>query len=255
MRRTILGSTLCTLACSLSLACSNVTDTGNPHRDNGSEAGGDDCERTPSPIELDEVSSLGFSAADLIALAEGPHTETLAWLENEIASSSGEGSTEVEVRLEFSESARFVDRSPKPSEENGQEGGPDIGYESSCSDRLELDATLTLKTADGALDETVPVVVWAETDRLVHANFSLDADELTGSLEVTVEPPPGFEADGPPQLGFDINIAEVGFMGSIGVSGTYSGNGGVAAGGGGPIAKWPENNPCDFGFPVSTEDS
>jgi len=255
MRRTILGSALCSLACSLSLGCSTVTDTGNPERDNTGEPAGDTCERTPSPIELGEVSSLGFSAADLIALGEGSHTETLVWLENEIASSSGVGSTEVEVRLELGDSARFVDRSPKPSENNGQEGGPDIAYESSCNDRLELDATLTLKTADGALDESVPVVVWAETERLVHVNFSLDADEVTGSLEVTVEPPPGFEAEGPPQLGFDIQIADVGFVGSIGVTGTYSGNGGVAAGGGGPIAQWPENNPCDFGFPVATEDS
>lgn len=255
MRRTILGSTLCTLACSLSLGCSNVTDTGNPHRDNGGEAGGDDCARAPSPIELDEVSSLGFSAADLVALAGGTHTETLAWLENELAHSSGEGSTEVEVRLEFAESARFVDRSPKPSEDNGQEGDPDIGYEYSCNDRLELDATLTLKTADGALDESVPVVVWAESERVVHTNFSLDTDEIAGSLEVTVEPPPGFEADGPPQLQFDVKIADVGFVGSIAVMGTYTGNGGVAAGGGGPIAKWPKDNPCDIGFAVATEDS
>ncbi|HWO12987.1 MAG TPA: hypothetical protein VNN80_25985, partial [Polyangiaceae bacterium] len=184
-----------------------------------------------------------------------PHTETLAWRDNEIASSSGDGSTEVEVRLEFGESARFVDRSPKPSEDNGQEGGPDIAYEYSCNDRLELDATLTLKTADGALDESVPVVVWAESERVVHTNFSLDADEIAGSLEVMVEPPPGFEADGPPELQFNIDIADVGFVGSISVMGTYSGNGGVAAGGGGPIAKWPENNPCDIGFAVATEDS
>lgn len=256
MRRTILGSALCSLGCSLALACSNVTDTGNPNHDKGSEAGGDDCDRTLRPIELDEVSSLGFSAADVIALAEGAHTETLAWLENESAHGSGDEPTQVEVRIEFGGGSRFVDREPKPATGGDLgEGGPDIAYESVCHDRLELDATLTLRTADGALDESVPVVVWAETARLVHAGFSLDADELAGSLEVSVEAPPGFEPDGLTKLGFDVRIADVGFAGSIGAQATFRNDTGVAAGAVGAIARWPEDNRCGTGFPVPAEQS
>lgn len=256
MRTTILGSALCSLACSLALGCSDVTDTGNPHKDNGGETGGGDCESTPTPVELDETSSLGFSAADVIALAGGTHTETLAWLENESVESSGGDPTEVEVRIEFSESARFVDREPKQGGDDSLgEGGPDIAYESNCHDRLELEATLTLRTADGALDETVPVTVWAETERLAHATFSLDADELAGSLEVSVEALPGFEPDGPPKLGFDVRIADVGFAGSVGVQATFQSDDGVAAGSVGSIARWPEDNPCQAGFPVAAAQS
>jgi hypothetical protein len=256
MRRTILGLSLCSLGCSLSLACSDVTDTGNPERDIGGETDGGECEDTRTPIEVDAVSPLGFSAADVIALAQGTHTETLAWLDNEASQSSGSEPTELEVRIEFEEGARYVDSEPKPSGDGTlDEGGPDIGYESTCNDRLELDATLTLKTADGALDETVPVVVWAETARLAHADVSLDADNLTGSLQVSVEGPRGYELDGPPKLGIGVRVADVGFAGSVGVSATFRGDGGVAFGGGGAIAEWPENNPCDFGFPVPVEQS
>lgn len=256
MRTSILGSALCSLACSFALGCSSVTDTGNPHRDNGGEAGGDHCDSTPEPIELDAMSPLGFSAADVVALAGGTHTETLAWLENEVASSSGSEPTEVEVRLEFDGEARFVDREPKMNDgEDLAEGGPDIAYESTCHDRLELEATLTLRTADGALDETLPVIVWAETERLAHADFSLDADALAGSLEVSVEAPPGFEPDGPPKLGFDVRIADVGFAGSIGVQATFQSDDAVVAGAVGPIAKWPEDNPCQTGFPVPAAES
>lgn len=257
MRTTILGSALCSLACSLALGCSDVTDTGNPHKDNGGETDGGNCESTPTPVELDETSSLGFSAADVIALAAGTHTETLAWLENESVNSSGGDPTEVEVLIEFGEDARFVDREPKMNDGGGglEEGEPDIAYESMCHDRLELDATLTLRTADGALDETVPVVVWAETERLAHAHFSLDADELAGSLEVSVDALPGFEQDGPTKLGFDVRIADVGFAGSIGVQATFKSDDGVAAGALGSIARWPEDNPCHAGFPVAAEQS
>lgn len=251
-----MGSALCSLVCSLALGCSNVTDTGNPHRDNGAEAGAGACDSTRDTIELDAVSPLGFSAADVVALAGGTHTETLAWLENEIASSSGGEPTEVEVRLEFDGEARFVDRKPKQNTgEELDEAGPGIALESTCHDRLELEATLTLKTADGALDETLPVIVWSETERLAHAHFNLDADALAGSLEVSVEAPPGFEPDGPPKLGFDVRIADVGFAGSIGVQATFQSDDAVVAGAVGPIAQWPEDNPCQTGFPVPAAES
>lgn len=247
MRKSLLGAAL------LSLSCSSVTDTGNPDRDDGSETGAGNCVNTPTPIELETVSALGFSAAHVIALAEGTHTETLAWLENEMVTSSGGDPSEVEVHLELGPNARFVDREPK-QDDGGDTLEGDLG-EPACNDRLELDATLTLKTADGLLDESVETVVWAETANLAHADFQIDADELAGSLSLSVEGPAGFEPDGPPQLRFDVRMAEVGFAGSIAVSASYSGDGGVAFGGGGPIAKWPDDNPCDFGFPVPVEQS
>lgn len=253
MRRTILGSAVCTLACTL--ACSsNVTDTGNPERDNGGEVGGSNCDATRTPIEFDQESSLGFSAADVVALAAGSHSETLAWLQSELVDSSGGEPTEVEVHIEFGDEARFVDLEPKSGGDDGLlgEGGPGIGHD--CHDRLELEATLSVKTADGALDESVPVVVWAETARLAQATFSLDADELAGSLEVAVKGPPGLEPDGPPKLGFHVRIADVGFAGNIGVQATFQGDEAAVAGAG-PLAQWPKDNPCETGFPVPTEQS
>lgn len=247
MRKSLLGAAL------LSLSCSSVTETGNPDRDNTGEPASENCEDTSTPIELGAVSPLGFSAANVIALAEGTHAQTLAWLEDEMVTSSGGDPTEVELHLEIGPNARFVDREPK--QHDGGETLEDELGEPACNDRLELDATLTLKTADGLLDETAEVVVWAETPNLAHADFGIDADEVRGSLQVSVEGPEGFEPDGPPKLGFRVLIADVGFAGSIGVTASYSGDGGVAFGGGGPIAKWPEDSPCDSGFPVPVEQS
>ncbi|HEY6728637.1 MAG TPA: hypothetical protein VI197_31715, partial [Polyangiaceae bacterium] len=82
-----------------------------------------------------------------------------------------------------------------------------------------------------------------------------DADELTGSLAVSIEAPPGFEPDGPPTLAFDVRIADVGFAGSIGAQATFHSDDAAIAGSVGRIAEWPKDSPCDVGFPVPVEQS
>src|SRR5688500_13866468 len=56
-----------------------------PPNDDGGQFGeeaGAHCEVVGrTPLALDEVSPLGFSAADVLALAEGQHDEVLSWVE------------------------------------------------------------------------------------------------------------------------------------------------------------------------------
>lgn len=241
MKRSFIIITLLYAGCS-------ATETGNPNNEGGEPAHGA-CDETPRGIELDEETSLGFSAREIAENIEGNHTETLEWLEGELANASFEGSTELAVRVELGDSARFVASEHKSG---GQEGHA-LGAE--CSDRLELDATVFITSADGALDERVDAVFRAESTRLASARFAITTDDLGGQLEVTLNPPQGFEPDGPPRLAFDIGIADVGFAGSIGVTATFDNGAGVAAGSGGLIARWPAGNPCDFGFPISTDQS
>src|SRR5690606_10242521 len=184
---------------------------------------------------------------------EGVHAQTLAWLDGEIANGSFSGSTELEVTVALSGSARFVDSEPKETDGEGAAIGEIGTY---CNDRLELDATLAIKTADGALDEVADVVLKAESPRLARANFVLDADQLGGELDVELSAPQGYELDGAPKLSFDVQIADVGVAGGIDVAATYRNNDdAVAAGGGARLARWPDINGCDSGFPVAIEES
>ncbi len=245
MKRSIIIMTL------LCAGCSSATETGNPHDEPGEPGLGGACKEAPHDIEMDETTSLGFSAQDVAAMIEGTHTETLEWLDGELASPSFDGSTQLEVRVEVGDSARFV-QSERAS--GGQEGLL-AGLGGDCNDRLELDATVFITSADGALDERVEAVFRAESTRLASSSFSVSTDEVSGQLEVTLNPPSGFEPEGPANLTFDVGIADVGFAGRIGVTATYSDGGSLAAGGGGPIARWPADNPCELGFPVPTDQS
>ena len=205
MRTPIIAVTLLSAAC-------NVTDTGNPV-DTGGEPSGNagSCEEVETVITPDELTPLGFSAADVLGVAGGRHTETLAWLQGGLATSSGGEPTQVEVNVDFDGSARFIESSPRQSL-GGSGSAADFAI---CNDRVELDATLTVSTADGALDETVSAVLRAETARLATASFSIPSDELSGDLKVNVNAPDGFEPEGLPTLQFDIDLTDVGFTARI----------------------------------------
>lgn len=260
MNRLFFATFFCGAAALFSASGCSVTDTGNPvgPDDNGEGTlGGGSCDEKESDIAFDEQTSLGFSAADVATVVSGRHTETLAWLDA-AAATSAEGTTEVQVDVDLDETARYVKRGPRDERSDGLLGdGAAAG--SDCNDRLALAATLTLTTADGKLDEVVETTLYADSTTFTSTTFTLPADELMGDLEVTPDAPSGFQVDGPPELQFDIQFADVGWAGQVGALVKYkdevSASGGAAAYGGSAIAQWPAENPCVGSFPVPAAQS
>jgi hypothetical protein len=146
------------------------------------EATGPHCEDTPTVLTLEEASSLGFSGADLLALASGVHSETLSW-------ASG-GSTPVTVTVTWGEGeVRFMD-----SEAVYPDTGltMDIGIE--CQDYLEVDVALTIATEDGALDESFDLALRSDEGTTVSASVQLDHTQMNGSYEFTLMDPSEYDS-------------------------------------------------------------
>jgi hypothetical protein len=127
--------------------------------DNGDTAGGVVCESTTRPIELDEDTGLGYTAGDLLALAEGTHVvplhyrtllptdEPYAPVEDVPADVPD---SELTIEVSYVEgSARYRD-----FDSDGHEG-PVAERPDACSDVLELDVNIHMQSADGRIDENV----------------------------------------------------------------------------------------------------
>ncbi|MFH1468093.1 MAG: hypothetical protein ABIO70_27145 [Pseudomonadota bacterium] len=132
---------------------------------------GPHCEDTPTVITLEEATALGFSGADVLALAEGIRDETLTW-------TADESTTPVHVTVTYDAGeVRFVDSEPVYPE--GEDGAiQDIAVV--CDDRVEVDVTVTVVTDDGGFDEAWDVAL-ASIDGL-SAGASVDLESFTGSF-------------------------------------------------------------------------
>ncbi|MDD9937255.1 MAG: hypothetical protein OXT09_26840, partial [Myxococcales bacterium] len=93
------------------------TFEGNPTLGHGAaEAGNQGCLDEPTVVDVDALTDLGFSAADVLAFAEGSHEETLTWNEPfnaTIAPETGEQSITVTVTRGDGE-VRWVESVPDP---------------------------------------------------------------------------------------------------------------------------------------------
>jgi len=100
---------------------------------------------------IDEASPDGFAAREVLAFAEGVHTTTLHFLTSleGRASGAGAGDDELEIRPSAEDTSLTI--------ELGYEGG-EVRYfppdTRPCQGRLQIDVRLSLRSADGALDET-----------------------------------------------------------------------------------------------------
>jgi hypothetical protein len=129
------------------------------------------CADTATALSLDEVSALGFAPADLLALSEGAHEETLTWADDR--------DTAVVVTVSAPTDARFVES--EAVYPDSDEPSPAIAIE--CSDRVEVDLQLSVATADGALDEAWDAVLSGERAELASVQVELDLGALGGSLD------------------------------------------------------------------------
>jgi hypothetical protein len=122
-------------------------------------------------LALDDPTTLGFTASELLARLEGDYAGTFAW--------ARPGGTTVDMTLGLRGTgvATLLRREPV-----------EIGGES-CEDEVELELELHLATADGAFDEAAERAIASATrldDISVHAAISAGA--IAGSYE------PGLDA-------------------------------------------------------------
>jgi len=94
-----------------------------------------------TPLALDEVSAAGFSAQDLLDLAQGSRAATLTWVTD--------ASTDLTVTVADPVNARFRDN-------EAGECSNDMYY--FCPDDLAVDVSMTFATGDGAFSEA-----WTQT--------------------------------------------------------------------------------------------
>lgn len=216
------------------------TSTGNPTDDPGREPGLGSGEETGSNSQYCRVASarnvadqeqtpLGFAASEVLAYLVGERQETLRW-QPQRGSEYGPESGEQALSLKVSRTSapiRLVDYEPK-------QGGPEIG--ANCSDALEIEVEVALRSAQGALAETFKKKVEVRGKQLARIYHRIASKDLGGSFAYSTISPAGFEFT---QLTFDMTFTPYGSAGQLSPTLERETNDAVSnAPGSGPLALW-----------------
>jgi hypothetical protein len=179
---------------------------------------------TQRELGLNELSFLGFSANEMLALVLGTHTLSMRWFSPE-GSVDGPPS-EVTVGVELvGDTVRQLDRF-------------DSKYGVDCTSLLEADAHLTLTSADGALaEEGEGTLDLGGVAGLVNASFTIPAP-LGGTYTFD---PPNFNGQEPSGLGARMTFSRYGQSGALG---TIYGTGRDAVSF--RLSEWPVWQQCGF---------
>lgn len=217
--------------------------------DDGLEASGNGCVDTVTVLGgVEAASALGFSAADVLAVAEGSHASTMTWGEGMLEGpvhvtfgpESGAGELTVGVAYNGGE-VRFIDSKP---EEGGEGGEAALGGYAECENRLEVDVDVTVTSAGGAFAEAFTAPLAATSRGIGRISHDVDIAAVMGSFALTAVDPAAAEV-GP--IGFTIGISESGLFGGASTTVSIEEGGAVGAG---PmtIASWPAGgSACEFG--------
>ena len=141
------------------------------------------CEEVSSNLAPDEVSPLGFGAADVLTLVGESTTTPMVWLDTsvlQVQSSVEPGPSELTITLLDSSNPRFVEVSPAEPEDDTE-----LLPAGDCPDRVDVDVILLIATADGALDETVSATLHATDADFVDLIVPLDLAGLTGTFRAS----------------------------------------------------------------------
>ncbi|GEM_PF-5274046 len=218
-----------------------------PIDEQGENAGGrNSCVDSSTVMTADEVSPLGFAAAEIIATASGSHDSPIFWtagthdgpIDIEVRPESGEGTLTVTIAHEGGE-IRYVDSEPAPSDENTNDGSW-----AECPDRVEIDVHVSARTGGGALDESFETTLEAKMPRHATFTYEVDLDALSGSFQVE-NGNPDIEVG---QANLEVGVSEFGIHGSLSGQLSMSGDGWVGVGFVG-YATFPRETP----FCVSSE--
>jgi hypothetical protein len=133
----------------------------------------DECQQESTGYAFDEPAPWGETPAEVFGHVQGPGSGTLTWagplIEGEIDPALAETVVTYEVTLDTSSVTGISDRP--------------LG---ACGGELEIDATLSIVTADGALDESFPVVIVAgQGSNSVSTLVDLTGYEFAGTLELS----------------------------------------------------------------------
>ena len=194
LRRLLSLSLLPTLA--LSTAC----DLFGHHEDIGIYE--IDCQEVVTVLSgVDATSEIGFTAADVLGVAEGSHTAPIFWHQGDVqfGPETGEGELGVEVSYAGGE-IRYVHATAPDAAEMG------------CVDRLEIDAGVKLHTAGGALNESFASTLRASQPDVAMIRHELAFDEIAGALEVTAVEPANGEAA---PISVELGVSTFGLFGSF----------------------------------------
>lgn len=212
---------------------------------------GASCKDEPMALAgVDEVSPLGFAAAEVLAMAEGEHTTPMVWAEAyddgpwlvEFGPESGESELTATITYDGGE-IRHVVSTPEEGDGFGD------GWEEPCSDRMEIDVRLEVRSEGGAFDEDVDAVLVATAPIYATIGKELALDEIQGSFEITRKSPDHLEVL---PITLNLGLSKFGMTGSAdgGLQIEEGGDGGEGWVGFGWIsyAAWPGGErQCDLG--------
>lgn len=182
-----------------------------PFDDLDGEANDSACVGTPTVLaSVDEVSPLGFAAADVLSFAAGEHQSPLFWREQgsdsmvEVGPESGESTLSITISHAGGE-IRYVDYEP------AEGGGLEADIDENCPDQLEIDVMAQIGSGGGALAESIPVTLTASHALLARFDAAIEPEDLAGSMSVT-SLDPQFDVGA---IDFDVGISSYGLSGSI----------------------------------------
>lgn len=145
----------------------------------GEEAGAHCVVLTETPLALDEISPLGFSAQELLALAAGASEHELDWVQ------LGQ-TTSLSLAVTSLDSASYVEQGVERDEGYG-------GPEPWCPNVVKVAVRLELSTEDGALAESAETALTSEgADRV---SLTLPLDAVAGSFDPWDHVPAGTDFD------------------------------------------------------------
>jgi hypothetical protein len=158
------------LAAALPLALSALGGCGAKAGGQTGEETDDGCVFASSPLSLQEPSPLGFSAGQVLALAEGQQSAAFGWLQTTGFSYGPESGTgQVTVRTSVTGPAKFA----RVDVRRGQ---------SHCEDQVRIPVSVVLATAGGALDESLTVDLIATTADEAAVTALVPSAELKGAF-------------------------------------------------------------------------
>jgi hypothetical protein len=146
-----------------------------------------------TPIDLDEMTELGFSPAEVLQKVGGDHEGELVWRTSQMYATHDRAGSTTALTLSYDDDAavaRYVD---------SEGGGCPCWGEAPCIECVpwvEIDLPLLIATADGALDETVPLTLIVDTMDSIGFSASIDISSVTGEYYDSITPEAGYEPGG-----------------------------------------------------------
>ena len=158
------------LAAALPVALSALGGCGGQAGGQTGEETDDGCVFTTSSLSLQERSPLGFSAGQVLALAEGQQSASFGWLQTPgFAYGPESGAGQVTTRTSAAGAASFARADVQRSQPN-------------CHDQVRVPVSVALATAGGALDESFAVELISETADEAAVTELVPSAELKGTF-------------------------------------------------------------------------